>query len=148
MDYWVYKCNSKEPQRGNKLWGDWEDEGVFADAEGFAWGRVADNPDLQRPKKGDRVIAHQTDRQRLVGVAEVLGLRKGRFWLRPLEQIGADMKALKRRYEEVAAIPAYQMGDRHAIREITARQAETLLRLARASVKDNSVPKKGWRIDA
>lgn len=133
MNYWVYKCNTRGEAVGNNQWGDWKD--VFDDSGGVSdWGDVSYIPDLARPKKGDRVIAHQTDRHMLVGVAEVLGLRNGEFRVRPLERIGADMRALKKQHASVAAIPAYQGGPIRSIYDISNADAERLLRFARASV--------------
>jgi hypothetical protein len=135
MNYWVYKCNARGESAGNVYSGDWEGDDAFGGGyRPFGWGGVDYMPDLLKPQKGDRIIAHQSDRQLLVGVAEVIGVRKGEFRMRPLERINADMKDLKKRHVAAARIPAYHGGNQHAIREITNRDAETLLRLARASV--------------
>jgi hypothetical protein len=110
-------------------------------------GLLEDNPDLKRPNKKDRVIAHQSDGQTLVGLTEVIGIKNGKFWLRPLERIGANMRELKKEHAIVARIPAYQPGDQHAIREISQKDAEMLLRLARASVAERPEVKRrvAWR---
>ncbi|WP_049760133.1 protein NO VEIN domain-containing protein [Anaeromyxobacter dehalogenans] len=136
MNYWVYKCNTKGEAVGNSQWGDWEDEYAFGGDLGvFDWGNVTDIPDLARPKKGDIVIAHQSDRHKLVGIAKVLGLRRdGQFLLKAMERIGADMSTLKQQYAKIAKIPAYQGGWPRTIYDIGKKDAELLLRLARASV--------------
>ena len=100
MNYWVYKCNSRGEAAGNDLSGDWEDEEAFGGPGVFDWGSADDVPDLELLlRKGDRVIAHQTDHHKLVGVAVVVGLRNRLILLRPLERIGADMRELKRKYK-------------------------------------------------
>jgi hypothetical protein len=139
MNYWVYKCNSRGEAVGNNQWGDWEDEyALGGDGRAFDWGNISYIPDLARPKKGDRVIAHQSDRHKLVGVAEVVGLRRnGEFRLKPLERIGADVRALKKRHAAVASIPAYQGGPIRTIYDISRADAERLLRLARESVRSS-----------
>ena len=134
MNYWVYKCNSKGEALGNNNWGDWEDEDAFGRGRSvFQWGNVANIPDLARPKKGDCIIAHQSDRHKLVGVAQVVGLRNGQFRLRPLERIDADMRRLKKEHATVARIRAYQPGLYRTIYDISNTDAELLLRLARGS---------------
>lgn len=131
MNYWVYKCNTKGTSVGNNNWGDWEEEdGMLGDAP-FGWGRIGQVPDIEVLKTGDMVIAHQSDRARLVGVAEVVGFRNGELMLRPAELLQVNMRKLKKKYADVGRIPAYQGGPIRSIYEISTKDAENLLRRAR-----------------
>jgi hypothetical protein len=91
---WVYKCN----RRGTNgpASGDWND---LFDRGDEIWG--ADTlRGMKKVQAGDRLIAVQTDRRELVGVARALRFaahgRANRLHLRAIETIRANIPALKK----------------------------------------------------
>lgn len=126
---WIYKCNARNS--AGPATGDWRhlfDEGHEV------WGdETLKGMDLVR--KGDRVIATQTDRNELVGVAEIVGfvriddLRHAK--LRPRESIRVKIRPLKKANRAIASIPALQGGRIATIYEISERDAGRLLAAAR-----------------
>ena len=141
MRYWVYKCSTRGANAGNTLSGDWEAEHAFGGGHApFGWGYTSEVRGLDQVKVGDRVIAHQSDRARLVGVAKVLGFPRGEIQLKVLEDLRVNMRDLKNKYPDVWGIPAYQPGPYHSIYEISSSDAETLLRRARAERSGDAKP--------
>lgn len=65
---WIYKCNSKGREH-QRTYGDWSD--VFASQSARVWGTTRVIPELAKANIGDTVLAYQTDRNELVGVARV-----------------------------------------------------------------------------
>jgi hypothetical protein len=60
MRWWVYKCNSRQ-QPHQVAYGDWDD--FFGDPDGVGdWGSTEWVPPLAKLRRGDRIIAYQTDR--------------------------------------------------------------------------------------
>jgi hypothetical protein len=133
----MYKCNSlnKPHQRAS---GDWRD--FFAEEGTGVWGRTAWVPDLQVLQPGDRVLAYQTNRNELVGVAEVDELRPVddglELWLTPTERLGAKVRPLKRADALIAKIPALAPGPVKTIYDVTPTDAVRLLRAARRAALD------------
>ena len=62
MKWWVYKCNS----RGG---GDWE---PFTEGERFEFGTNQYLGDMDDLRQGDKIVAYQSDRNKLVGIAKEL----------------------------------------------------------------------------
>jgi hypothetical protein len=129
--FWVYKCNSKgwDYQRTD---GDWAD--VFATRNAKRWGSTEWVPKLDQARGGDTVIAYQTDRNELVGVARVVKWqRRGRFKdliLKPGQTIGVRVRPLKAANPKVARIPALQPGPIQTLYRIAKGDALTLLKAA------------------
>lgn len=132
MTYWVYKCNAKQ-QNYAKYTGDWRNH-FFNQESAREWGSTEVVEELGRLRPGDRIIAHQTDKNELVGLAEVVRLRKNGAYkdviLRPLERIGVKVLPLKKRDCTIAAIPALQGGRIATLYEISNDLAEHYLRVA------------------
>src|SRR5882672_3959019 len=84
---------------------------------------------------GDQIIAVQSDRHELVGVARVIGFVKDRgrrrIRLHPSESIGVKIPPLKKGSRAIAAIPALQGGPVATIYEISDTDAARLLEAAR-----------------
>jgi hypothetical protein len=141
MRYWVYKCNSRNlPHQVD--FGDWAD--FFAGATTSKWGSTEGVPALKWANPGDVVLAYQTDRNELVGIAKVLE-RKPRgpyedLILKRIGKIGVRVRPLKRD-RRVAAIPALQPGPIRTLYAISPTDANTLLRAA--GVKFRTTPSDG-----
>ena len=129
MDWWVYKCNSKKLPH-QKVWGDWND--FFNGGPNEDWGCAQDVPALAKLKKGDMIIAYQTDRKELVGVAQVRQSCQydDCLYLDPIETIGVQIPPLKLSDPKIAAIPAFKRGPIQTIYEISEVDAKKLLKAA------------------
>ncbi len=129
--FWVYKCNNKNREY-QRTWGDWAE--VFESTEAQWWGSTKIVPDLARAKVGDTVIAYQTDRNELVGVARVVTWKpQGKYKklvLKPIHRIGVRVRPLKEANARVARIPALQPGQIRTLYPISQTDAHTLLRAA------------------
>jgi hypothetical protein len=124
MKWWIYKCNAT-------VRGDWD---YFFDHPCTEWGSTKDIPLLAQLAPGDKIIAYQTDRNELVGVAVVSRFRKkGRFlelYLEPIEEIRTEVRPLKQD-AEVAGIEALTSAARKTLHAMSPREATALLRAAR-----------------
>ncbi len=131
MAYWIYKCNAKRRPH-QRCWGDWDD--LFSGKTAVRWGTTEHIPALQQAAAGDTVIAYQTDRRELVGVAKVLRLaRRGQFLeliLKPVSRVQASMPALKKKDARIAALPAFRPGWIATLYPISVPDAKHLLRTA------------------
>src|SRR6266496_2625468 len=109
--FWVYKCNARKPPRWVR-YGDWND--FFVDGIVREWGSTEWTPAIAKVKRGDTIIAYQTDRNELVGLAKVISLKPmgqhRELILKRLRPIGVKVRALKALDRRVAAIPAFQPG--------------------------------------
>ena len=129
-NYWIYKCNSR--QHPNQVaFGDWND--FFQLGRASEWGSTEWVQELRKAQPGDTIIAYQTNRNELVGLAKVKALRpRGKFLeliLSPIRKIGAKVRPLKLN-PKIAAIPALQPGPVQTLYKITAQDAKLLLRTA------------------
>lgn len=134
MRYYIYKCNSRGPDYAPQ-YGDWNH--VFERNKPTPWGRVTAHPEFGSLRAGVRLIAQQSDRNELVGVAEVVGFRgRGRdrvLMVRPIERLGVRIRPLKQADARIAAIPALQGGPIQTLYSITTSDAKYYLRAARAA---------------
>ncbi|MBK8979637.1 MAG: DUF3883 domain-containing protein [Planctomycetes bacterium] len=136
MAFWVYKCNSRGwPHQ--RVQGDWNE--VFASREPLEWGSTEYVADVGMAKTHDVILAYQTNRNELVGVAEVVRLRKRGDYrdliLKPIEELRVKVRPLKEASERIARIPALQPGPIRTLYEIAPSDADALLRAARAHHK-------------
>lgn len=134
--FWIYKCNSL--QRPYQVtYGDWSD--FFVGARERAWGTTEDVPAVSDAKRGDIILAYQTNRNELVGLARVAALRPRDnhldLILKPIRKIGVKVRPLKKSDRKIAAIPALQPGPIRTLYEITASDARHLLRAAGVRIK-------------
>src|SRR3954463_2186905 len=110
MAYWVYKNNSRNAPH-QVSYGDWE--GFFSANRPDEWGSTEWISDVLKLAPGDNVLAYQTDRNELVGLAKVVRLTKrGPYHdaiLKPVARIGAKVRPLKAD-PHIGAIPALQGG--------------------------------------
>jgi hypothetical protein len=133
MSFWIYKCNARRSPGHYK--GDWDD--VFVTDAPTDWGSVKDLPQLSQAQPGDQVIALQSDRNELVGVAVVVGRDRNRnLVLRPEQQLRIKVRPLKKRSRGVARIPALQPGPVQTLYAISDTDAKLLLRVAALSIRD------------
>jgi len=129
--YWVYKCNSKDREY-QRTYGDWAE--VFEGQGPQWWGTTEIVPELSNAKVGDTILAYQTDRNELVGVAHVVGWKpQGKFRrliLKPIRTIGVRVRPLKKTNPKVARIPALQPGQIRTLYSISRADAAALLKSA------------------
>ena len=128
MAYWIYKCNSKFlPYQS--AGGDWND--FFEAKRPRVWGSTEWSPEIGQIAVGDTMLCYQTDRNELVGLAEVAELRKRRGYLDLIlkqgEEIRAKIRPLKVKFEDVADIPALRQGPVQTFYPITAADVRILL---------------------
>jgi len=133
LTFWVYKCNSLDRSH-QRLRGDWNK--FFSKERDQPWGSKRLVPALDQIRPGDTVIAYQTNRNELVGLAQGVrnrarGPYKDRLILRPLETIRARVRPLKKADSRIAGIRALQGGVIGTVYEISRDEAERLLRAAR-----------------
>lgn len=91
--YLIYKCNSRGHAR-HIYNGDWDD---FFHSRGVQeWGSTKWVPALSKANPRDIVIAYQTNRNELVGLAQVVRLKpRGRYFdlmLKPLRTIRVKVR--------------------------------------------------------
>jgi hypothetical protein len=133
---WVYKCNSKNHPY-QVAYGDWNE--LFRRNATIEWGSTESVSALSQASAGDAVLAYQTDRNELVGVAEVQQLKrhgsKQLLMLKPVKKIGVKVRPLKESDKRIARIPALQPGPIRTLYPIDHADAERLLRAAGAPMQ-------------
>ena len=130
--YWIYKCNSRNRPH-QVAYGDWNEffRDLLIDGQASEWGSTELIPALADASRGDTVLAYQTDRNELVGVARVVRLSsRGELILKPLRRIGVKVRPLKKMDARVAAIPALQPGRIRTLYDISRSDAQVLIRAA------------------
>lgn len=134
MAWWVYKCNSRQPDYARAS-GDWRE--FFDGKHGDRWGSTQWTPEIEVVKRDDIIIAYQTDRNELVGVARVRQScnRDTYLHLKPVLRIGVKVRPLKESDPEIAAIPALQGGPIQTVYRIDEPDAARLLAAAGAPKK-------------
>src|SRR5205823_10664367 len=109
--------------------------GLRFSGESKTWGRLSTLPELAELRRNDTVLAYQSDRNELVGVARVTGFVRKRgglhLGIQPREVIGAKVRPLKKQDRRVASIPALQQGPVRTLYKMNAPDASYLLRKAR-----------------
>jgi hypothetical protein len=135
---WIYKCNSLN-QPHQIAHGDWEK--FFSSGQAKEWGSTKWLPKLAVLNEGDTILAYQTDRNELVGLARVLRWqRRGPFQqviLKPVERIGTKVRPLKQADARIANIGALQPGPIKTIYYITAVDARRLVNAASTQKRRN-----------
>lgn len=147
--FWIYKCNT-----GNHpyqvVYGDWND--FFLEAGPSEWGSTEWVPALADARLGDTILAYQTDRNELVGLAKVRALRpRDRFFdliLKPIRKIGVKVRPLKALDPKIAAIPALQPGPIRTLYSITEPDAKRLLQAAGIHIRVERAKTKRELLDA
>ncbi len=133
MPFWIYKCNGKDRDY-QRTYGDWAE--VFERTEAQWWGTTKVVPELANASVGDTVLAYQTDRNELVGIARVVAWKRQgqykRLVLKPIRTIGVRVRALKEANARVAQIPALQPGPIRTLYPISGADARALLKAAGA----------------
>ena len=129
--FWIYKCNSL--QRPHQItYGDWND--FFVGGHERRWGTTEEVPSLSNARRGHTILAYQTNRNELVGLAKVMALRPhGEYFdliLRPMKKIGVKVRPLKQSDKKIASIRALQPGPIRTLYDITPMDAKRLLRAA------------------
>jgi hypothetical protein len=129
MMTWIYKCNATNS--AGPATGDWRD---LFDQGDETWGDDT-LKGMQKVRRGDRILAVQSDRHELVGVAQVLGFvrhRKRRHVrLRAIEHLRVKLPPLKKGDPRIASMPALQGGPVATIYDVSEADAERLLSAAR-----------------
>lgn len=131
MTCWIYKCNSRN--RSHQVtYGDWDR--FFTDPGNGQWGSTEWVPKLAKAHHGDVILAYQTDRNELVGIAEVIALRRRGSYkdliLRPLEELRVKVRPLKKQSIAIARIPALQPGPIQTLYSISEADFNRLLHAA------------------
>jgi hypothetical protein len=129
MTCWVYKCNSQN-RENQRAFGDWRE--FFEENEPDQhWGNSEWVPDLAQLEQGALVIAYQTDRNEIVGLAKVRQStrRDGCLHLRPVSKIGVKVHPLKVD-PAIDAIKAFKPGPVRTIYTISDEEAILLLEAA------------------
>ena len=147
--YWVYKCNSRGGDHQVAL-GDWDD--VFCSSAATHWGSTEWVPQLKDAVPGDLILAYQTNRNELVGLARVERLEKRRqhldLYLEPIEELRVKVRPLKQASERIERIPALQPGPIRTLYDISKMDAGWLLHAARKAsrvdIKSASTEAEAW----
>lgn len=132
--YWIYKCNSRGGEHQRAM-GDWDD--VFSHSGVTHWGSTEWVPQLKEASPGDLILAYQTNRNELVGLARVEKQKKrGRhldLYLQPVEELRVRVRPLKKASERIGRIPALQPGPIRTLYDISKIDASWLLHAARGA---------------
>lgn len=136
MAFWIYKCNARSHPYQVDV-GDWDR--FFAEPCDGEWGSTKLIPELAKANPGDVVLAYQTDRNELVGVTSVVRLRpNGRYLdliLKPVEELRAKVRPLKRSSRAIARIPALQPGPIRTLYALSPVEARHLIRAAKSQYR-------------
>jgi len=134
--YWIYKCNSRNMPY-QVAFGDWLD--FFVDGRPDRWGSTQWVPTLAKAKPQDIILAYQTNRNELVGLAKVVALRRRGthldLILEPTKRIGIKIRPLKVLDSKIAAISALKPGPIQTLYPIQRVDAQRLLRAAGLHVR-------------
>src|SRR5262245_15386026 len=108
MSFWVYKCNAKD-HPSHVCVGNWN---LFFKNDGAReWGSSEFIPAFLKLRPGDLIIAYQTDRNEIVGLAEVIKFRSRNEYrdliLRPVEKLGVRVRPLKKLDKRIAALSCF-----------------------------------------
>jgi len=121
-------------ERAGHYSGDWER--VFAGGVRL-WGQPNRIPKLNDLRSGDLLLAYQSNRNELVGVARVLGFARYRgsrhVKVVPVESIGVKVRPLKKQDPRIGALDALRQGPVQTLYAVSKSDAEYLLRVARAA---------------
>lgn len=144
--YWMYKCNNRRLAH-QVAYGDWAE--FFARGRASWWGSTEWVPQLANAVPGDVILAYQTDRNELVGLATVIRQRRRSHYqdliLRPEQEIHIEIRPLKRSNPAIARIPALQPGPIRTLYEVSDADALRLLRAA--GVAARAIPTSGLTDD-
>ncbi|MGI8654447.1 MAG: HNH endonuclease signature motif containing protein [Pyrinomonadaceae bacterium] len=134
MSWWIYKCNS-QGRDYQRSYGDWKE--FFDGGSDEEWGSTEWVPALSALKEGDMVLAYQTNRNELVGLAKVRQSCEvdSYLYLDPVEVVGVKVRPLKRLDSKIAEIPALKPGPIQTIYSISPSDARYLLEAAGAKYK-------------
>jgi uncharacterized protein DUF3883 len=134
--FWIYKCNSHQ-RPDFRAYGDWND--FFKENRSNSWGSTEWTPQVAKLNENDTIIAYQTDRNELVGLARVVEFQPRRGYqdvvLEPFEQIGTRVRPLKHKDPRIARIPALKRGPIRTIYAVSDDDAKRLLRAARKELQ-------------
>lgn len=140
MSFWVYKCNDTG-HKDQVVHGDWEY--VFHAKTPVGWGNTKDSPDLEDLSAGDLVIAFQSERNEVVGLAEVVRLKPvGKHkqpLLKALEHDGVELRPLKKIDERIRGMDAFKPGKIQTIYDITTSDAWHLIAVVKAQRQMDSL---------
>ncbi len=128
MAWWVYKCNSRHHPYDND-YSDWRQFFAGVLPPGGRWGLISVIPDLARLQLGDQILAYQTDRNELVGLARVVELRGDEVHLEGVETFGNSVRVrlLKTRNPALARVPAFAPGPKRTLNAISEADANRFI---------------------
>jgi hypothetical protein len=89
---------------------------------------------VARATSGDTIIAYQTDRNELVGLARMVKFKGTEVYLEAVEKIGTRVRPLKKADTRIAVIPALQPGPIQTIYAISDSDGNRLVQAARVAV--------------
>jgi len=133
MSFWVYKCNDTE-HADQVVHGDWED--VFRARKPVQWGSTKYSPTLDKLSPGDLLIAYQTERNEVVGLAEVVRFtlvgQYRQLYVQALERFGVALRPLKKIDARIRELDAFKAGPIRTIYPISTSDAWHLLEVVKA----------------
>jgi hypothetical protein len=129
MSWWVYKCNSRNLPH-QRHFGDWDD--FFAKGIVTHWGTTEIVPALADLKRGDQILAFQSDRNELVGIAIVRESSEAdtHVHLEPIQEVRVKVRPLKQVDPRIAEIAAFKPGVVKTLYEIRESEVRWLLEAA------------------
>lgn len=145
MSVWVYKCHYDSPAFASS-YGDWLD--FFSDPKDGSWGGewstkspVSENIVKNLMKKGDTIVAYQTDRKEIVGQCKVQAMKDTKdgkaIYLTPIEQYYPPIKIhdLKRKNRQLLKIKAFKQGPLQALHPIAMQELRFILNAYKRGTK-------------
>lgn len=136
MSFWVYKCNDTD-HPDQVVHGDWEY--VFGAQKPVQWGSTEYTSDLEKLSAGDLLIAYQTERNEVVGLAEVIRFKQvgqhKQLYVQSLERFGVALRPLKKIDARIREMDAFKAGPIRTIYRITTSDAWHLLAVVKAQAQ-------------
>lgn len=133
MSFWVYKCNDTD-HPDQVVHGDWEH--VFGARKTVEWGSTEYSPNLEKLSPGDLLIAYQTERNEVVGLAEVVRFKPvgqhKQLYVQALKRFGVPLRPLKKIDARIRDLDAFKAGPIRTIYPITTSDAWHLLEVVKA----------------
>ena len=133
MSFWVYKCNDTD-HPDQVVHGDWEH--VSGARKPVEWGSTEYSSDLKKLAIGDLLIAYQTERNEVVGLAEVVQFKPfgqyQRLYVQAVERFGVLLRPLKKIDARIRAMDAFKAGPIRTIYPITTSEAWHLIAVIKA----------------
>jgi hypothetical protein len=145
MSVWVYKCHYDSPAFASS-YGVWLD--FFSDPKDGSWGGewstkspASQNTIRNLMKKGDTIVAYQTDRKEIVGQCKVKAMKDTKagkaVYLTPVDQYYPPIKIhnLKKKNRQLLKIKAFKQGPLQAVHPIAMQEFRLILNAYKKNAK-------------